>query len=159
MRQTTRIMPNGASKILIAADNSKFSEISGSWFSPYMKGKKKFCSCFQLISQVNSLYDENSFPQSSTALRSLSNEKTKHESMKKGVRKTMDDSIFSQKKGEKATFIVQVLFRQNSTWQGSIKWLETGDETKFRSTMELVNMMDKAICSQLAIEDEEAQTN
>jgi hypothetical protein len=34
----------------------------------------------------------------------------------------MDEMIFETQTGEKATFVVQVLFRQNSTWQGTIHW-------------------------------------
>lgn len=45
----------------------------------------------------------------------------------------------------KATFIVQVQFQQNATWQGSIHWSEENKTQHFRSTLELIKLMDEAI--------------
>ena len=47
--------------------------------------------------------------------------------------------------GELATFTIRVLFRQNSSWQGSISWLERGSEHSFRSVLELIQFMDSAL--------------
>ncbi|MGL5258841.1 MAG: hypothetical protein ACRC7V_01905 [Lachnospiraceae bacterium] len=49
------------------------------------------------------------------------------------------------KNGNKTTFIVQVMHHQNATWQGKVKWVETGKEKMFRSTLELLKLMDEAI--------------
>ena len=50
-----------------------------------------------------------------------------------------------------ATFAVQILFRQNTSWQGAITWLEGQQEKSFRSVLELVLLMDNAIgCAQSA---------
>lgn len=48
-------------------------------------------------------------------------------------------------RGRVATFAVQVLFRQNTSWQGAVTWLEGRQEKSFRSVLELVLMMDNAI--------------
>lgn len=50
-----------------------------------------------------------------------------------------------QSTGDKATFIVEVMFRHNATWQGKVKWVETGEESMFRSTLELLKIMDDAV--------------
>ena len=47
--------------------------------------------------------------------------------------------------GQIATFAVQVLFRQNTSWQGAVTWLEGRQEKSFRSVLELVLLMDNAI--------------
>lgn len=48
-------------------------------------------------------------------------------------------------KEEKATFVVDVLYRNAATWQGRIRWVE-GDRTRnFRSEMELVHLMDSVL--------------
>ena len=49
------------------------------------------------------------------------------------------------KKGEKATFAIRLLFRQNASWQGMIKWIEGGQEEYFRSVLELIMLMDDAL--------------
>lgn len=45
---------------------------------------------------------------------------------------------------EKTTFTIQILFQQNSTWQGTITWLEEGKTQKFRSELELIRLMMEA---------------
>ena len=46
------------------------------------------------------------------------------------------------RQGKEATFYLKVLFRQNASWQGTVKWMETGQEEPFRSVLELLLMMD-----------------
>lgn len=43
------------------------------------------------------------------------------------------------------TFIVQVSYQQNDTWQGTLKWMNQGKEAHFRSALELIHMIDGAI--------------
>jgi len=45
------------------------------------------------------------------------------------------------------TFVVQVTYNQNNTWQGTVKWMEQHNEQCFRSALELIRMMDDAIKS------------
>ena len=40
-------------------------------------------------------------------------------------------------------FVVDVKFRRNATWQGTVKW--EGKEANFRSTLELLKIMDAAL--------------
>lgn len=47
--------------------------------------------------------------------------------------------------GQQATFALRVLFRQNAAWQGSITWLEGGQEQSFRSVLELLLLLDSAL--------------
>lgn len=50
-------------------------------------------------------------------------------------------------KGKKATFIIRLLFCENSTWQGRIRWKETSQTMNFRSFLELIKLMDTALMS------------
>ena len=50
-------------------------------------------------------------------------------------------------KGIKATFSVQILFRQNASWQGSVLWVERKIEESFRSVLELLLLIDNALSS------------
>jgi len=50
-------------------------------------------------------------------------------------------------KGIKATFLVQILFRQNASWQGSVLWVERKIEESFRSVLELLLLIDNALSS------------
>ena len=47
----------------------------------------------------------------------------------------------------KETFIVKILNRQNSTWQGNVTWVEEQESQNFRSALELIKMIDGALDS------------
>ncbi|MBE6955666.1 MAG: hypothetical protein E7449_07160 [Ruminococcaceae bacterium] len=47
--------------------------------------------------------------------------------------------------GKLATFALQILFRRNASWQGSISWLEGKQRQSFRSVLELVHLMNSAM--------------
>ena len=48
-----------------------------------------------------------------------------------------------QKKTE--TFIIKVMDQQNATWQGSVTWVDEQRERYFRSTLELLKLIDGAL--------------
>ncbi len=57
----------------------------------------------------------------------------------------MSEATFESEHGDRATFLVQVQFRQNATWQGTITWTEQKKTNHFRSTLEMVKLMDSAL--------------
>ena len=59
--------------------------------------------------------------------------------------KPMQKEMILDKSGEKGTFIIQVQYRQNSTWQGKVVWVEQNRTQHFRSTLELIKLIDGAL--------------
>ena len=51
----------------------------------------------------------------------------------------------SIQEGKVATFSLKILFRQNSSWQGAVSWMEGGRSQNFRSVLELIFLMDSAL--------------
>lgn len=49
------------------------------------------------------------------------------------------------RRGALATFRLRVLFRQYTSWQGLLTWVETREEESFRSVLELANLLDSAL--------------
>ena len=47
--------------------------------------------------------------------------------------------------GKLATVELHILFRQNTSWQGSIFWVEGKQEQHFRSVLELILLIDSAL--------------
>lgn len=43
------------------------------------------------------------------------------------------------------TFIVKIMNTQNSTWQGSVTWVEEQRTQNFRSALELLKLIDGAM--------------
>ncbi len=50
------------------------------------------------------------------------------------------------------TFLVKIRSKQNSTWQGSVTWVEEQQEQNFRNVLELLKLMDEVIDNNVEIE-------
>ena len=50
------------------------------------------------------------------------------------------------------TFIIDVKENRNRTWQGTVKWVQEQKQEAFRSTLELIRLLDSAI--EMDAEDE-----
>jgi hypothetical protein len=44
--------------------------------------------------------------------------------------------------GDLATLRMRVMFRQNASWQGTLRWMEEGMEENFQSVLELLMLID-----------------
>ena len=97
---------------------------------------QSFYGLSQLLISINNILDRENFPQAFSELRKF------HSPLKHN-----DSSITVTPplKGAAATFSVRILFRQNASWQGSVKWIEGGQEEYFRSVLELIILMDDAL--------------
>ena len=43
------------------------------------------------------------------------------------------------------SFVIRILDQQHSSWQGTVTWLSNEETRPFRSTMELIFMVDNAL--------------
>ena len=57
----------------------------------------------------------------------------------------------------KQTFVVEVIDQQHASWQGTVKWVNTGKKENFRSALELIRLLDSALESEKKDNDEEIQ--
>ncbi len=48
-------------------------------------------------------------------------------------------------KNSSTDFLIRVLFRKNTTWQGEIHWLDSDKKRNFRSSLELMFLMQEAM--------------
>lgn len=95
-----------------------------------------FRSLIQLLKKVDAEFDEAKFPQAFERIRQF------HEPEEQtGSGETSIDA----RPGKIATFAVRILFRQNASWQGSVRWMEGGQEESFRSVFELIMLIDNAL--------------
>lgn len=53
-----------------------------------------------------------------------------------------------QAEGSKSTFVVQVQFCRNASWQGTVAWTEKKKEQSFRSALELIKLIDEALAAE-----------
>lgn len=107
---------------------------AGQYNNPFC-GARSFYGLTQFLAGMEDTLNQMKFPQSFTTARKFCDvvpfpEKTPEEQAQSGAM---------------ATFAVRVLFRQNASWQGTVRWLEGDKEEQFRSVLELVLLMDSAL--------------
>lgn len=102
----------------------------------------RFCSIVQMIQIYESFCNSIGYPQSTHQLRSLSE---KPRDGRKGLEELAlpDEEVPLHK----PTFVIQLKYRQNASWQGSIRWIEGNVERNFRSMLELLKLIEGAIGS------------
>lgn len=136
-------LPNNYMETLVFLE--KREEPAGILYHPAEQRGFRFESLIELIKLCERLYNSADFPQQTHKLRDMrpgrGGEKTKDiEEM------AMDNKDIPR--GSEPTFIIKVQYRQNASWQGTIKWVEGNVERRFRSTLELIKLMDDAISDQ-----------
>lgn len=114
--------------------------LQGELYHSYSREPCKYDDIVEMLQTMELLYDTLQFPMSSTESRSFFNSRKKF--TRKGMAKVMKDEILLDKRGEKGTFIIQVQYRQNSTWQGKVVWVEENKTQHFRSALELIKLVD-----------------
>jgi len=68
----------------------------------------------------------------------------------------MGANIQNDLKSSENSFLVKIKYRQNSSWQGTVQWVETGKVQNFKSCLELIRLMDLAVISSEEPSDEKS---
>ncbi len=97
-----------------------------------------FKSLSQFLISMESYLNERQIPQSYTEPRTFTARHTSEQ----------EQSENWIRRGELANFDIRILFRQNTSWQGSLHWREQDMDQSFRSVLELVMLMDSALCQE-----------
>ena len=122
---------------LICVDSYENGVLKGRFFDAYRE-TESFNSLSQFLIRMEQLLENRQEPQSYTQARTFSQFLSPEE---------REDSSSRIRRGSRATFELQILFRQHASWQGNLIWKETGMEQSFRSVLELVILMDSALRS------------
>lgn len=134
----------------------------GRLWSQYAGEPMLFTSLYEALECMEALYDALRYPYASTQMRSFreepgadaeaygfagSVEQTGEKGAfgEMGIRMTeaFDDMIAHR--GQDATFIIRVQYRQHSSWQGEVVWVDGGKKRYFESVLELVRLIDRAL--------------
>ncbi|MDD3193201.1 MAG: hypothetical protein PHE47_05030 [Oscillospiraceae bacterium] len=129
----------------ICVDDVQNGEPLGYLYNPYMPDRFAFFGYLSLVNAMDDFFDQMKCPKSYNQYRTFAPEKPGQRQPEKEVIRYMAEDVFTSKTGEKTTFTVQVQFRQNSTWQGTIAWMEGKKIQQFRSALEMIKLMDNAL--------------
>lgn len=122
-------------RITVCVDSYENGILKGRFYNAYQE-VEPFESLMQFLTGVEAVLEEQQIPQSYTALRTFSGH------IPPGEGGAASRRI---RKGKIATFEMQVLFRQHTSWQGVLIWRERKMEQSFRSVLELALLMDSAL--------------
>lgn len=143
----------------------------GKLWSQYGGEPFLFSSLYEALERMEALYDALQYPFASTETRSFQSDgiQTAGSIMetdgmqthrhtadrhrlsgipageRKGARTGETFGEVLAHRGQDATFIIRVQYRQHSSWQGEIVWVDGGRRRYFESVLELVRLIDKAL--------------
>ena len=122
-------------KTTVCIDSYDSGILCGRFYGAY-QDSVRFESLSQFLVNMDSMLEESQIPQAYTASRTFSPVLPPAEVKAESGR---------VRKGTKATFELQILFRQHTSWQGVIIWQEKHLQQRFRSVLELIFLMDSAL--------------
>jgi len=133
----SKFVPHDLKKSVVKVYDYREMNISGLIINPYYTDEVHFGSTTMLLKLLDQLQDEISFPEKSMQPRTFSADVT-------------HSTAEAQKEPEKkrktlASFEINILFRQNASWQGSVVWMEKDASTEFRSVLELIFLIDSVL--------------
>ena len=122
---------------LICVDSYENGVMTGRLYDTnYEDEGTSFQSLVQLLIEMEQRLNAMNFPQSFTEIRSFA-------PLPKF--RVWDAAENKRSQGRLATFAIKVLFRQHTSWQGTVTWLDAQSEQTFRSVLELILLLDSAL--------------
>ena len=109
--------------------------------NPFFEKEMVFENVMQLITMIERISDSLFFPQKAMQLRQFTD-------IDQPEDKTSFDFVTTSDFSDKlplATFELEIIFRQNASWQGNIVYAEQNLTSSFRSVLELLNLMDSVL--------------
>jgi len=114
----------------------------GRFYAPNQKGEATISDLCQFIIQADRYCDFLETPQSATVMRSFRQRGRGEKTQEMDIIQTPSPGNV---RGKVATFVIKVMFRNHSSWQGSIYWVEKKHTINFRSVLELIHIIDDAV--------------
>ena len=121
---------------VVCIDSCHSGVLEGRLYNPYLPRGERFHSLLGLLLRMEDLLDRMLFPQPFTTRRAF------------GPPQSLPNEIPQGDEGQRGvcgTFAVRILFRQNASWQGSVRWIEGAEEESFRSVLELIHLLSSAL--------------
>ncbi|MCR5481333.1 MAG: hypothetical protein K6F52_00855 [Clostridia bacterium] len=139
---------------VICVDELKDADIKGRLYCGCLPQGKGFSCSEELIICIDDIMDKIDFPQSTLDKKSFVKKKgTVVKLSEKEITEVMEkmkNFNTDSAAGDRATFVLQVQFRQNASWQGVVKSVETDETHSFKSALELVKIIDEISAGKVA---------
>ena len=136
-----KFIPREMKTTIIKVYSYKNKNIKGEISNPFFKENVVFENLMQMITIVERISDSLVYPQKAMELRQFSDspESTEQEQF------TFQTSSDFRNQKPMATFELEIIFRQNASWQGNLVYAEQNLSSSFRSVLELLTLMDSVL--------------
>ena len=133
------------SLLRVCVDHVVSRTVSGRVYSRRLTKPVPFVDLSSLALRMEEVFDQQSFPQAFQRSRIFLREDNGETFAADDLTSGMSEELVNAQQGEVATFEVQVLSRRNSSWQGTVDWLDGSERQRFESFLELLNLINKRV--------------
>ena len=128
--------------IQICIDEYDGGEIRGRIFNAYYREAIFFDSSMDMFRKLDIIFDTFDYPHATMDLRRFPSSTGEHGHRTVRVRLAPGQKLYRHDvMGHVATLRARIMFRQNASWQGSLRWVEEGLEENFASVLELIMLL------------------
>lgn len=131
-----------AAALRVCIDKIENSRFYGRIVGQRLSSPILFTDINNFLVQVDALLDAQKYPKAFQRIRSFTDKSLPEVpavQTKEELRAAEEvEAVF----GAVTTFSLHIFYRQNSTWQGSIDWLDGTEKQQFNSTLEFLKFVD-----------------
>lgn len=120
------------------------SRVSGLVYSQRLTAPMDFSDLGTLLLRVDEVLDAQKFPQAFQKGRSFSTKESRVPAADSPDHGLAAEVVNAQQ-GAIATFVLQILSRRNSSWQGRVDWLDGETAQEFGSALELMRLIEERL--------------
>jgi len=131
-------MSRASTQFRIAVDGTAGYDYQGVVGHPQLDTAWRFDSVLELLDVIRYVLTRYTSLESTHQARTWKKTDAMPERVPEVSEKKMD-------KGKEATFLLHVQYHQNTTWQGTVEWLESKRKMPFRSTLELIQLIEQVV--------------
>lgn len=143
--------------IRVCVDEINGTRVSGRAYCAQLEDVFNFSDMDELVLGMEDMFDERGYPDAFQVKRSFVKKPEDTLSLEEKLLKQAEmraKSNIPQSMGKLATFLVYVMSRRNSSWQGRIEWIDEGGITSFNSALDFLRLVDAKIVRGEVVKDE-----
>lgn len=130
----------------ICVDKSDCGCIHGRVYSQRLLEPLTFSDISDLLLKLEEVLDVQKFPQAYERTRSFSNTPLCDPAIiAPSLAEGMPAETVEAQTGTLGTFVLFVITRRNTTWQGHVDWLDGSPRTEYNSVLELLKLADQHV--------------
>lgn len=122
----------------VCVDRLEHGAAGGRMYGPRLTEPLIFDDLNGLLLQTDEILDAQNFPRAYQRKRSFAPPAQQMEISGE----FMNAAAVAGHKGSVCTFVISILSRQNTTWQGTVDWLDGRAAAAFTSELELLHLLD-----------------